>query len=530
MNIRLAEILENNAYTDFGRRYNFTKITSEEEYRSTVPLSTYADYEKLFKLKTKIGEKQILSNDPTIAYALVSETANESELIPFTKDHADAYVRALSSYSNVGGSTLFLFESMPRTFKFADQAPMDSLMGIVLDGLKKYIADNSYNRMFKSGTCTSPMALMVTHEVMDSTYLRLLFALIDRKVQQIIAPFSWGVLEMFEYMETNWKELVNSIRTGIISNNETISKNTWEELSEDFQADPERADELERIFEQGFDTPILPRVWPNFKRIVAGGTGSFMLYTKHLKRYIGNVEYTNGYYATPEALIGKALPEGSEEYELLDTNSYIEFLPIGGNSTVTKEELVPGQRYELVITNNAGLYRYRIDEVIRCTSNDYKGVTFTEEYRQSQVHSFAGENLTEADVQSAVMALEKSLALSFADFCYKANETECYYTIYVEPFTYGKGTERLADISGELLNTLCESALMLNNTKYAKARLSNAINPCRVKILQPQTQFLYRDREKMRRQTAPDMFMPVRLLEGKEQESFFSFLTDECAT
>ena len=190
MNIRLAEILENNAYTDFGRRYNFTKITSEEEYRSTVPLSTYADYEKLFKLKTKIGEKQILSNDPTIAYALVSETANESELIPFTKDHADAYVRALSSYSNVGGSTLFLFESMPRTFKFADQAPMDSLMGIVLDGLKKYIADNSYNRMFKSGTCTSPMALMVTHEVMDSTYLRLLFALIDRKVQQIIAPFS----------------------------------------------------------------------------------------------------------------------------------------------------------------------------------------------------------------------------------------------------------------------------------------------------------------------------------------------------
>ena len=63
MNIRLTEILENNADTDFGRRYGFARIKTEEEYRSTVPLSTYADYEKLIKLKTRIGEKQILAND-----------------------------------------------------------------------------------------------------------------------------------------------------------------------------------------------------------------------------------------------------------------------------------------------------------------------------------------------------------------------------------------------------------------------------------------------------------------------------------
>ena len=389
MNIRLSEILENNADTDFGRRYHFSEITSEEEYRRIVPLSTYADYEKLIRLSTRIGEKRILANDPTIAYALTSETSDESRLIPFTKDHADAFIRALSSYSKIGGSTLFLFESMPRTFKFADQAPMDSLMGIVLDGLKKYIADNSYMRMFKSGTCTSPMALMVTHEIMDSTYLRLLFALIDRNVQQIIAPFSWGVLEMFEYMENHWKQLVYSIRTGIISKDGTISDATWNELSNDFRANPARADELERIFSQGFDTPILPRIWPNFKRIVATGTGCFRLYTRLLKRYIGNAEYTNGFFAASEALIGKALPDGSEKYELLDDNSYVEFLPIDceDGSTVTAEELVPGSQYELVITNNAGLYRYRLGDVIRCTSNDYNGLTFTVEYRRDQAHS-----------------------------------------------------------------------------------------------------------------------------------------------
>ena len=67
MNIRLTEILENNADTDFGRRYHFAEITSEEEYRSIVPLSAYADYEKLIKLKTRIGEKKILAGDPTIA-------------------------------------------------------------------------------------------------------------------------------------------------------------------------------------------------------------------------------------------------------------------------------------------------------------------------------------------------------------------------------------------------------------------------------------------------------------------------------
>lgn len=527
MNFRLAEILENNADTDFGRRYNFADITSEAEYRNTVPLSTYADYEKLFKLKMRIGEKQILANAPTIAYAMTSETTGEPKLIPFTEDHADAYIRAFSSYSKVGGSTLFLFESMPRTFKFADQAPMDSLMGIVLDGLKNYIADNSYNRMFKSGTCTSPMALMVTHEVMDSTYLRLLFALIDRNVQQIIAPFSWGVLEMFVYLENHWKALVNSIRTGTISKDGTISDETWNELSTDFQADPERADELEHIFSQGFDTPILPRIWPDFQRVVAAGTGCFKLYTRLLKRYIGDIEYTNGFYASSEALIGKALPDGSEEYELLDSNSYMEFLPIDSedDGTVTAEELAPGSMYEIVITNIAGLYRYRLGDVIRCTSNNNNGVTFTLEYRRDQAYSFACENLTEADVQSAVLALGDSLDLTIADFCFQKNKTERCYTVYIEPSLYDKCEERLAEIPAELLNTLCEAALVLNNTKYAMARLRNAINPCRVKVLQPQTQLLYRDREKIRRQTAPDMFMPLRFL-TEEQEDFFSHLAE----
>ena len=253
------------------------------------------------------------------------------------------------------------------------------------------------------------------------------------------------------------------------------------------------------------------------------------MYTRLLRRFIGDVDYTNGFYAAPEALIGKALPDGSERYELLDSNSYVEFLPIDCEcGTVTAEELVPGHQYEVVITNNAGLYRYRLGDVIRCASNDCNSTTFTVEYRRDQVHSFSDENLTEADVQSAVLAMGESLNLSIADFCFQADKTECCYTVYIEPSIHDKGEERLAAIPAGLLNTLCEAALMLNNPRYAQTRLNGTVNPCRVKILQPQTQLLYRDREKMRRQTAPDMFVPLRLLDEK-QGKFFKLLIEQIA-
>ena len=192
---------------------------------------------------------------------------------------------------------------------------------------------------------------------------------------------------------------------------------------------------------------------------------------------------------------------------------------------MTAEELTEGQLYEVVITNNAGLYRYRMGDVIRCTHNDGGTVTFTFDHRRDQVHSFAGENMTEADVLSAVLAAEEALGVSVADFCFLADGIGRRYIVYLEPAVREAGAQKLSEVSEDLLNAMCEAALMLSNPRYAQARISDSVQPCCVRILQPQTQLLYRDLEKIRRQSAPDQFKPIRLLTAKDQEMFFPVMT-----
>lgn len=528
INDTLLRILKDNAGTDCGEKWNFASLKTIGAFRDMVPLTGYDDYAPLIELTTRIGEKDIFTALPLAGYALTSGTTGVPRLIPCTKKHLEQYVDAFESMS-VKGSTLLLFESMPRTFRYADQAELDAISGMVLSQVQKKISDVSYKRIIGKGTYTSPIELLITKEVMDSVHLRLLFALADKKLEQIIAPFTWGVLEMFHYMEQHWQLLVDDIANGTISDGVKVSPELAAKLEAKFVKNPKRAEELRSIFSEGFSEPVAGKIWPRLRRVIAAGTGSFGIYTEKLARYIGEIEHINGLYASSEALLGFSNDPGSEVYTLYEENAFCEFLPVGAadaEKALLSNELLPGEDYEVVITNDSGFYRYRLGDVIRVQDVTDKKVRFTYEYRIGQTHSFAGERLNEKEVLGVVMQAEEKYGISVNDYCYWADEENDFYTIFMEPAQYGDTEKILKNLDSKELEAYCDSVLSEINETYGKLRKEGRLSACRIMFLQPQTHLLYRDVLRYRRKTAQDQIKPVRYLDNPVKEKFFFSMID----
>ena len=200
----LNRILEHNRNTDYGKKWGFANIKTVEAYQNTVPLSGYDDYAPLIELTTRLGEKDIFTSLPLAGYSLTSGTTGVPRLIPCTQAHLEGYLSQVRELTGgVRGSTVPLFESMPGKRPYMDGAGLDSISGLVLTGMRKKLKDNAHARMFSSGAWTSPEAVLFPESMTDTLHLRVLFALLDAKVEQIIAPFTWGVLEAFQYLENN---------------------------------------------------------------------------------------------------------------------------------------------------------------------------------------------------------------------------------------------------------------------------------------------------------------------------------------
>ncbi len=203
-----------------------------------------------------------------------------------------------------------------------------------------------------------------------------------------------------------------------------------------FHADPERADELEAIFAEGFDKPVI-RKRPRFRRIVAVGTFPFKIYTDGLKRYADDdIIFDNGYYAASEAVIGRSMGPGTDEYILLTDHDFFEFLPAG--QILSKEALLqakdvkPGSDYEVFVTNTAGLYRYRLGDIIHVERMEDTVPVFTYVRRYYDVCSAGSTELSLNDIEKVIPELEKKAGIDIRDYCIEADKELNAFHLMIE--------------------------------------------------------------------------------------------------
>ena len=438
-----TKILEANADVEFGRRHGFADLVGDstgERFRREVPLSTYADYaDDIARMER--GETDVLTADELLFFAVSSGTTGSTKLVPTTKRHHGFTFKYMGTVVQ-GVISKELHGSGPTErgvdlMSFAGQQQLSS--GGVPVGSATAEAVRRMARIVPH-LWNSPIEAYTVAHLPSARYLHALYGLRNSDNQFVEAVFAPRLLEWLRDMENRWDELVTDIANGTLTEALEIDADLRRQVLADNPPDPDRAAELAAAAADGFDG-LLPRVWPSMTHLMTITSGSFEVYVPALERYSGDLPIYSPSYGATESFIGVGLwPERPGHYVMATDPAYFEFIPIAEAdddqpNTVDMEGVVIGREYELVVTNHAGLYRYRLGDVVRVVDRHGQAPVIEFLYRRGTQFDVTGEKTNEEHVAAAVTALrERHPDLAIDDYTSTPDVAAAppRYVIYLE--------------------------------------------------------------------------------------------------
>lgn len=507
----IMTLLKENAGCELGIRYHFADIHSLNEYKKRVPLSEYSFYAPLVNLSTRIGESNLFTANRVVMYLSDFGSMQNPEIYPITEQDRVIYAGILSSQiCGTTESTLLLMSALPheKETHYKDDTYLDSVYGATVMHQRNRDMFTSYRRTYKYGCITSPEELVFPSSTYDLRYGRLLFALADPDVSQIIASNTWALLDLMNYLKQHWKLLVDDLRNGEISSETGLFEEVRLTLKSKLKKLPERADELQAVFEEGFDTPIIPRIWKKTERIIADAFGEYAFYTGKLRSYSGEIPISNGYLLLPEAVVAKATGPETEEMMFIQNNACIELLPKGSEGdTVMVKDAAENQLYEIIVTNRSGLYRKRTGVYVKAIARpDGSGATgFVYAGRKGDILRTRTLEFDTNELVPVIAEMVKKTGCDIADYSVSEAD-EGRIMLYLEAAD-DDTADKMKDTGKEVFSEI----------------LTDAIPgiPMEIRFVRPETQLLLRDRRRLEIRSVTDQMRPVRVLTHPGHKAMF---------
>ncbi|QAA34004.1 GH3 auxin-responsive promoter family protein [Clostridium manihotivorum] len=482
----LFDILKKNSKSELGIKLNFEAIASIDDFKKKVPLTEYSYYESYIDRMSK-GESNILTREKVQYFGHTSGTTGKQKLIPSTKaskKYASKYMAFLTNkfcYDNFKdtwsyGKGLMIADMVMTTYTSAG-IPICSATSGGMNSIK-HILPYLY---------TSPIEVMKIKDKKISSYLHLLFALKEVTLSYISGVFISNVLDLLRVLESSWQDLVRDIRKGRVNNSLDIDDITRQRLNKLLSPNATRADYLEQEFKKGFKG-IVRRVWPSLSYIVTVTGANFSIYDDKVNYYTDWLPIYSPVYASTEAMIGINPYANKIRYVVIPNTVFYEFLPISEDNktsqdTLCIDEILLGKKYEVVITNYAGLYRYKLGDVVKVVGfyNNCPEIEFL--YRKNQVLNMVAEKTNEEHLTSAISSTLKISNLSLIDYTTLPDNsvTPGKYVFYFEL----KNIISKSKLK-ELESTL-DTELRISNPAYDRARASNKLAQIKIVLLAPNT-------------------------------------------
>ncbi|XXG71248.1 hypothetical protein AAC387_Pa07g0546 [Persea americana] len=424
----LAEILSENAHIEYLNRYNLDGETDQESFKRLIPVVEYEDLQPDIERIANGDTSPILCAQPISELLISSGTSGgKSKLIPSTEEELER--RFLLSRLLMPVMNRFvqgLDKGKALYFQFVrseSYTPGGLVARPVLTSLykSKQFKDKPYDPY---NIYTSPIETILCLDSYQSIYSQLLCGLCQNKqVVRMGASFATSFLRVIQFLEKNWTSLCNDIRTGTLDARITDHL-VREAVMKILNPDPELADFVENECSRDSWEGIINRLWPNTKYLQVIMTGTMSQYTPRVNYYSNGLPLASTIYASSECFSGlnlNPLCKPSEvTYTLIPTLAYFEFLPMHCNDGVAgcismlellnkeKQDLVDlvdvelGQEYELVVTTYAGLYRYRVGDVLRVAGFKNKAPQFYFVRRKNVILSIDADKTNEVELQNAV--------------------------------------------------------------------------------------------------------------------------------
>ncbi len=364
----MSRLVSEAAGTDYGTNYHFADIKNYEQFKNQIPLNNYESLKPLID-RTRRGEQNLLWHSEIKWFAKSSGTTDKSKFLPVSQESLDG------CHYNAGRDmvTLHCYNN-PETQLFTGK-------NLALGGSFKEDQFGDYNSFHGDVS-----AIIIQNLPMWADFFRapdLSIALMDE-----------------------WESKLEQMALSMMNENVTSIAGvpSWMLVL------------LKRILQKKGMSSIR-EVWPNLEVYFHGGV-SFTPYKDQFNQLFGSdkVNYMQLFNAS-EGFFGIQDQLKSDEMLLmLDYGIFYEFLELKDVATdsftkvINLEEVKIGADYEMIITTNAGLWRYRIGDLVQFTStNPYR---FKVSGRTKQYINTFGEELMVHNTDAAIAtACEKTHAM-----------------------------------------------------------------------------------------------------------------------
>ena len=325
----LMNLIRSSENTIIGKKYDFTSTKSYQTFIERVPISTYEELEPMIE-RTRKGEQNIFWNTPIKWFAKSSGTTNaKSKFIPVSAEalescHYKGSKDLLCLYlNNNENSELFLGKSL----RLGGSSQIYENNNTFFGDLSAILIENMPIWAEFSSTPSSKISLMSEWETKIP-------AIINESKNENVTSFagvpSWMLVLMNKVLE------------------ETGKGNLFE-------------------------------IWPNLEVYFHGGV-SFDPYREQYQKILprNDFKYYEIYNASEGFFAIQDLNNSSDLLLMLDYGIFYEFIPMSvfGTSNqyaIRLSEVELNKNYAIVITTNAGLWRYLVGDTVRFTSlNPYR--------------------------------------------------------------------------------------------------------------------------------------------------------------
>ncbi|HDR52974.1 MAG TPA: GH3 auxin-responsive promoter family protein [Mariniphaga anaerophila] len=326
----LLNLLRRANDTVWGRKYGFESIPSVEAFQKTLPLQTYDDIKPWID-RLREGENDVLWPGEVKWFAKSSgTTSDKSKFIPVTKDALedchlrgpkDVFALYIKNYPETGvlwGKTLTIGGSH-QINNFSNNSYYGDLSAILIE-----------NVPFWTNLMRIPPAEIALIEDFEEKIEQVIQTSLDQNVTSLAGVPSWYLVLLKKILE----------KTG--ANN-------------------------------------ILEVWPNLEVFIHGGI-NFEPYREQYKKIIPseNMHYMETYNASEGFFAIQDDPSRNDMLLMLDYGVFYEFIPMSefgseNPKVLTLKDVELNENYALVISTNAGLWRYMIGDTIQFTCrNPYR--------------------------------------------------------------------------------------------------------------------------------------------------------------
>lgn len=429
----LREILARNSRTDYLRGFLGVDADADADaergaafFRERVPVVEYEDVKPYIERIANGAPSSLICAAPITELLTSSGTSGgQPKLMPATEEELDrktfmysllvplmnAHVPGLDQ-----GRGMYLLFVKPEITTPSGLVARPVLTSYYKSRHFRNRPDSPYTRY------TSPDEAILCPDSQQSMYAQLLCGLSRRgEVLRAGAVFASAFLRAIKFLEAHWRALCADIRAGQSASRvhdpaclEGVSKVVA-------MPDPALADAIEAECSGSSWRGIVRRLWPRCKYIDVVVTGSMAQYVPMLEFYGGGLPLVSTMYASSECFFGINLrpldrPE-DVAYTLLPNMCYYEFIEVEKDGEEVREgEMVGlvgvrlGCYYELVVTTFAGLYRYRVGDILQVSGFHNAAPQFRFVQRRNVVLSVDTDKTTEDDLLRAVTAAKPLLA------------------------------------------------------------------------------------------------------------------------